>query len=76
MAEGSSRNAGRWMRSKAEEGTQGRGDREEKGKGIMERDTEKVFIPVSDDSENESDEFDADKEKGEPVNERFEGIGK
>lgn len=58
----------RWLRSDVEGGNRVRGDREEKGKGIMEEATEKEILTVQDDSEEDVEMFDSDGEE--------EGLGR
>lgn len=66
MAEGRSMGAGRWTRSKAEGGIHKREEREEKGKGIAEEETEKEILSIHDDSEDEVDIRDFEPEKEVP----------
>lgn len=73
--EGSRMTSGRWTRSKAEGGDQGRRDNEEKGKGVMEEDLEREILSVYDDSNDDVEMFDSDREKGRPGRER-QGHGK
>jgi len=63
MAAEGSMSAGRWMRSRAGEGNQGRGNQDAKGKGIKEGDTEQFYIPVYDDSGSGSEDVEAENEK-------------
>lgn len=65
-----------WMRSNAEGGNQVQGEREEKGKGIMEDAIEKEILSVHDDSEDDVEMFDSDGEKGGPGSERLGRTGK
>lgn len=79
MAAEGRRMAGRWMRSRAEEGDQSRGSQDVKGKGKLEEDPEQFYIPVyevsEDDSDDHEDEFETETEGNVTRGRKEQGTG-